>query len=77
MTPSKTGKIFFFLTLVLVLFQGLGHHAGASDDALEENTVSLDWSSITVLDLETAQRLAVADNPSIQATEIRLSLIHI
>ena len=72
MTPSKTGKIFFFLTLVLVLFQGLGHHAGASDDALEENTVSLDWSSITVLDLETAQRLAVADNPSIQATEIRI-----
>ena len=72
MNTSRTWRIVFFLTLVLILFQGLVHHAGASDDAFEKNTASLDWSRITVLDLETAQRFAMADNPSIQATEVRI-----
>ncbi len=72
MTPSKTGKMVCCLILVLVLLQGFGHHADASSDALEKTAPPLDWSRITVLDLETAQRLAMADNPSIQATEIRI-----
>ncbi len=72
MNTSRTGKMIYCLTLVLILFQGLGHHAGASSDALEKNSTPLDWRSITVLDIETAQQFAMADNPSIQATEIRI-----
>ncbi|MFC1876542.1 TolC family protein [Thermodesulfobacteriota bacterium] len=72
MTHRKTGKMICCLILALVLFQGLGHHAGASSYTLEKNDPPLDWNRITVLDLKTAQRFAVADNPSIQATEIRI-----
>ena len=72
MKHGKAGKRICCLILVLVLFQGLSQHAGASSDVLEKTAPPLDWSRITVLDLETAQRLAMADNPSIQATEIRI-----
>ncbi len=72
MNHSKTGQMICCLMLALVLFQGLIHHAGASSYALGKNDPSLDWSRITVLDLKTAQRFATADNPSIQATEVRI-----
>jgi outer membrane protein TolC len=39
---------------------------------MEKRDPPLDWSRITVLDLKTAQRFAMADNPTIQATEIRI-----
>ena len=58
--------------LALILFQGLGHHAAASSHALDHTDPPLDWEKIDVLDLKTAQQFAVADNPSIQATEIRI-----
>ena len=73
MNPSKTGKNICCSILVLILLQGLGHHAGASSNESEKTAPFLDWSRITVLDLQTAQRLALADNPSIQATEVRIA----
>jgi outer membrane protein len=72
MNHSKTGKMIGCLIMALVLFQSLGHHADASSYALEKKDPPLDWESVDVLDLKTAQRFAVADNPSIQATEIRI-----
>jgi len=36
------------------------------------NIGSIDWGSIRILDLDTAQRVAVADNPSLQAAEARV-----
>ena len=70
---SKTGKMICCLILALVLFQGLGHHVGASSYTLEDQSLPLDWEKIELLDLKTAQRFAVADNPSVQATEIRIN----
>ena len=58
--------------LALVLFQGLIHHACASSYALGKNDPPVDWGKIDVLDLKTAQQIAMADNPSIHATEIRI-----
>jgi outer membrane protein TolC len=72
MNHSKTGKRICCSILVLILLQGFGRHAGASSDTLEKNDPPLDWSRIFVLDLKTAQRFAMADNPSIQATEVRI-----
>jgi len=70
MNHGKTGQ--WICCSILVLLLGFGHHAGASSDALEKNDPPLDWSRITILDLKTAQRFAMADNPSIQATEVRI-----
>lgn len=70
MNHGKTGQ--WICCSILVLLLGFGHHAGASSDALEKNDPPLDWSRITILDLKTAQRFAMTDNPSIQATEVRI-----
>lgn len=70
MNHGKTGQ--WICCSILVLLLGFGHHAGASSDALEKNDPPLDWSRITILDLKTAQRFAMADNPSIQATVVRI-----
>ncbi len=72
MNTNQTGKVVCCLILVMVLFQIPGCHASASSYALESSAPPPDWSRITVLDLKTAQRFAMADNPSIQATEIRI-----
>lgn len=72
MNHGKTGQIVCCLLLALVLFQGLGHHVLASSYGLEKNDPPPDWGRISVLDLKTAQQIAMADNPSIQATEIRI-----
>ena len=69
---SQTGQKICCLMLALILFQGLSHHAAASSHALDKTDPPLDWEKIDVLDLKTAQQFAVADNPSIQATEIRI-----
>jgi len=70
MNHGKTGQ--WICCSILVLLLVFGHHAGASSDALEKNDPPLDWSRITILDLKTAQRFAMADNPSIQATVVRI-----
>jgi outer membrane protein len=72
MNNGKTGQMICSLMLALVLFQGLIHHACASSYALGKNDPPVDWGKIDVLDLKTAQQIAMADNPSIHATEIRI-----
>jgi outer membrane protein len=72
MNNGKTGQMICGLMLALVLFQGLIHHACASSYALGKNDPPVDWGKIDVLDLKTAQQIAMADNPSIHATEIRI-----
>ena len=72
MNHSKTGQMICCLMLGLILLQGLNHHAVASSNVPETNDFPMDWNGIHVLDLKTAQQIALADNPSIQATEVRV-----
>jgi len=72
MNTNQTGKMVCCLILIMVLFQIPSCHASARSYALKSSAPPPDWSKITVLDLNTAQRFAIADNPSIQATEIRI-----
>jgi outer membrane protein len=72
MTHGKTGQLIYCLILTLVLFQGHILYAHGSDDGPTKKEPVMDWGSIDVLDLKTAQQFALADNPSIQATETRV-----
>lgn len=72
MNHSKTGQMICCLMLGLILLQGLNHHAVASSNVPETNDFPMDWNGIHVLDLKTAQQIALADNPSVQATEVRV-----
>jgi TolC family type I secretion outer membrane protein len=44
----------------------------ASAGATPEDSFSVDWETVDVLDLETSQRIALADNPSIAAAQDRV-----
>ena len=72
MNHGKTVQMICCLMLGLVLLQGLSHPAVASSYVPETNDSPMDWNGIHVLDLKTAQQIAMADNPSIHATEVRV-----
>ena len=74
MNHKKAGNMLGCLMLTLVLIQGLGLPAGASGYESGQKSPPLDWESVDALDLKMAQRFATADNPSIQATEIRIKM---
>ncbi len=63
--------VFFFIATAPVPASEPGESAAETlDDA--ESGGEVDWGSITVLDLETASRIALADNPSLAAAEARI-----
>jgi len=72
MNHGKKGQMICCLVLGLLLLQGLNHRVLASGYVPETNDSPVDWNEIQVLDLKTAQQIAMADNPSIQATEARI-----
>jgi outer membrane protein len=72
MNHGKTGQMICCLMLGMVLLQGLNHPAVASSNVPETSNSPIDWDGIHLLDLKTAQQIAMADNPSIHATEVRI-----
>lgn len=73
-------RYIFILRLILILLAWLhdfpsavAGQGAASDSKIEMDTSGApDWHGLRVLDLETAQRIALAENPSLKAAEARI-----
>jgi len=69
--------ITFFPAMIISIILLFAAPAGAQQDtgapeSSQTDTSSVDWDSISVLDLKTAERIALSGNPSIAAAEARL-----